>query len=123
MVCLVSRIIDNTHTYQHKVGRAVLHLGNRRHGADDIKSGTRCNLIIWNHNEAYRGKGVNAWDRDRNEVYEVEEGEPHLLYAFHIHMIGIIQTLKHCPSEAALKQKRKPWCPPSGREYEGYKYK
>ena len=65
-----------THTYQHKVGRAVLHLGNRRHGADDIKSGTRCNLIIWNHNEAYRGKGVNAWDRDRNEVYEVEEGEP-----------------------------------------------
>lgn len=30
-----------------EVGRAVLHLGSRRHGADDIESGTRMNLIVW----------------------------------------------------------------------------
>ena len=106
-----------THTYQHKVGRAVLHLGNRRHGADDIKSGTRCNLIIWNHNEAYRGKGVNAWDR--NEVYEVEEGEPSPVCLSYTHDRDYT-NFKALP-EAALKQKRKPWCPPPGREYEGFK--
>jgi len=106
-----------THTFQHKVGRAVLHLGNRRHGADDIKSGTRCNLIIWNHNEAYRGKGVNAWDR-RNEVYEVEKGEPSPVCLSYTHDRDYT-NFKSLP-EAALKQKRKPWCPPPGREYEGY---
>ena len=62
------------HTYHHEVGRAVLHLGNRRHGADDIESGSRSNLIVWNHNHAYRARGVTAWDR--NQEYEVEEGEP-----------------------------------------------
>jgi hypothetical protein len=29
----------HTHTYHHKVGRAILHLGNRRHGADVSNQG------------------------------------------------------------------------------------
>ena len=33
--------------YVHRLGRAVVHLGNRRHGADDIVSGQRVNLIVW----------------------------------------------------------------------------
>ena len=37
------------HTYHHRVGRAVLHLGTHRHGADDIASGERYNLIVWSH--------------------------------------------------------------------------
>ena len=32
---------------QHSLGRAVLHLGRHRHGADDIASGERVNLIVW----------------------------------------------------------------------------
>lgn len=40
--------------YQHKRGRAVIHLGTKRHGADDITEGERNNLIIWNHNLDYR---------------------------------------------------------------------
>ena len=41
--------------YSHKRGYAVIHLGTKRHGADDITSGERNNLIIWNHNYEYRG--------------------------------------------------------------------
>lgn len=40
--------------YQHKRGRAVIHLGSKRHGADDITHGERNNLIIWNYNLDYR---------------------------------------------------------------------
>ena len=39
----------HTHTYRHRVGRAILHLGSHRHGADDIVSGERYNLIVWSH--------------------------------------------------------------------------
>ena len=41
--------------YRHKRGCAVIHLGTKRHGADDITSGERNSLIIWNHNYQYRG--------------------------------------------------------------------
>ncbi|EOD17635.1 hypothetical protein EMIHUDRAFT_243875 [Emiliania huxleyi CCMP1516] len=43
-------------------GRALLHLGSRRHGADDIASGERNNLIVWNQNARRRaapGRYVN----------------------------------------------------------------
>jgi hypothetical protein len=39
----------------HTKGRAILHLGRQRHGADDIESGERMNLILWARNSAYRG--------------------------------------------------------------------
>ena len=39
----------------HEKGRAILHLGRHRHGADDIDSGERINLILWARNSAYRG--------------------------------------------------------------------
>jgi hypothetical protein len=32
-------------------GSCVVHLGEKRHGADDITSGERRNLIIWNTSE------------------------------------------------------------------------
>lgn len=34
------------HVYTHRVGRGVIHLGTHRHGADDIVSGERFNLIM-----------------------------------------------------------------------------
>lgn len=106
----------HTHTYHHKVGRAILHLGNRRHGADDIESGRRCNLIIWNHNYEYRARGVNSWDRDSH--YEREDGSPTLVCLSYTHDRDY-EAYKELP-EAAKKQVRKPWCPPPGYEYEGY---
>ena len=33
--------------YAHVPGVAVLHRGHHRHGAHAIKSGERCNLILW----------------------------------------------------------------------------
>eukprot|EP00978_Attheya_sp_CCMP212_P027142 scaffold90499_cov53-Attheya_sp.AAC.2 len=39
----------------HTRGRAILHLGRHRHGADDISAGERMNLIVWARNSAYRG--------------------------------------------------------------------
>ncbi|KAJ1416800.1 hypothetical protein B484DRAFT_313134, partial [Ochromonadaceae sp. CCMP2298] len=33
--------------HKHTIGTGVLHLGRHRHGADDITSGERCNLIVW----------------------------------------------------------------------------
>jgi hypothetical protein len=40
--------------YQHVVGRGILHLGTRRHGADDIATGERLNLIMWNRCHVFR---------------------------------------------------------------------
>lgn len=37
----------HVHTYTHRLGRAVLHLGTHRHGADNILSGERFSLIMW----------------------------------------------------------------------------
>ena len=34
--------------HRHVKGRAIMHLGHHRHGADDIVSGERYNLIMWN---------------------------------------------------------------------------
>ncbi|CAE7869748.1 ICU11 [Symbiodinium microadriaticum] len=42
------------YTYSHEKGRAVLHLGRQRHGADDIESGERVNFILWSVSEKYR---------------------------------------------------------------------
>mmetsp|Transcript_52962 Transcript_52962/g.119066 ORF Transcript_52962/g.119066 Transcript_52962/m.119066 type:complete len:341 (+) Transcript_52962:69-1091(+) len=42
------------HTYSHQIGRAVIHLGRQRHGADDLESGERLNLILWNTSSEWR---------------------------------------------------------------------
>ena len=47
-----------------EIGRAVLHLGSRRHGADDIENGTRMNLIIWPlalNLGVSKGHGESTW--------------------------------------------------------------
>jgi len=40
--------------HAHRKGRAVFHLGHQRHGADDIETGERFNLIMWNKSSAFR---------------------------------------------------------------------
>ena len=44
----------HTHTYHHVRGRGLIHLGAHRHGADDIVSGERYNLIVWSTNATWR---------------------------------------------------------------------
>jgi hypothetical protein len=43
-----------SHVYTHRIGRAVIHLGRQRHGADDIVSGERLGLILWNTSQPWR---------------------------------------------------------------------
>lgn len=62
------------HTYRHRIGRAIIHLGSHRHGADDIISGERYSLIMWNkgtfrETEAY--KAVHSLN-----LHGADEGEP-----------------------------------------------
>ncbi|EOD13182.1 hypothetical protein EMIHUDRAFT_452053 [Emiliania huxleyi CCMP1516] len=49
-----TRCVRPSSTVILRLSRALLHLGSRRHGADDIASGERNNLIVWNQNARYR---------------------------------------------------------------------
>mmetsp|Transcript_9731 Transcript_9731/g.27222 ORF Transcript_9731/g.27222 Transcript_9731/m.27222 type:complete len:455 (-) Transcript_9731:166-1530(-) len=51
------------HTYQHRRGRAVIHVGRQRHGADNIASGERVNFILWSTSRRYRSS--EAYQRQR----------------------------------------------------------
>ncbi len=103
-----------SHTYYHQVGRAVLHLGSRRHGAEDISSGTRTNLIVWNHNWYYRES--THYKRLRNlEDYQVEQGPPNPLCLSYTHDRDYSRY-----KTMSLEQQGHPWCPPPGKEHKGY---
>ena len=41
-------------TYEHRLGRAVIHAGRHRHGADAITAGERVNLIMWCTSSSFR---------------------------------------------------------------------
>ena len=54
------------HTYAHERGRAVIHLGRQRHGADNIESGERVNFILWSTSKAYRASAAYRSQRMRS---------------------------------------------------------
>jgi hypothetical protein len=45
--------------YHHRLGWCVIHLGRHRHGAAEITSGTRNNLIIWMKSRDFRRDRAN----------------------------------------------------------------
>lgn len=54
------------HTYVHEKGRAVIHLGRHRHGADNIASGERVNFILWSVSGKYRASEAYQQHRLRS---------------------------------------------------------
>lgn len=58
------------HTYQHQKGRAVVHLGRHRHGADNIASGERVNFILWSTSSKYRASEAYKLHRMRSAAAE-----------------------------------------------------
>jgi len=54
------------HTYAHQKGRAVIHLGSHRHGADNIETGERVNFILWSTSESFRSSDVYHKKRMRS---------------------------------------------------------
>lgn len=61
---------------RHAPGRAVIHLGRQRHGADVISAGERVNLIVWARSSAFRAAA--AFGRVDPDGYPraKENGEP-----------------------------------------------
>jgi len=106
------------HTYHHKVGRAVMHLGDRRHGAEDIDEGTRMNWIVWNHNWEYRSSPQYK-QRMTTLAYQAEHLPPSKVCLSYTHDRDYTHFHSELP-KAAEDLHLHPWCPPPGKEYEGY---
>jgi len=98
-----------THCYRHVKGDCVVHLGRRRHGADDITSGERLNLIIWNHNLVFRNSKAYL-ELQQQKRYEREAGPPDIECLSYTHDRDYLQY-KEKPA-AHAKMTRRPWCPP-----------
>jgi len=107
--------------YQHRIGHCVMHLGHRRHGADDITSGERVNLIIWNRNHEYRAtrQHTRFQEHSMETGYEVESGPPDqvCLSFTHDRDYGVFKSY----SPKSLRHKGHGWCPPPHAEYAGFR--
>ena len=101
------------HTYTHRLGRAVIHRGTQRHGADDIVAGQRLNLIIWNHNSDFRRSPQHA---ERQLYYAREGGPPHPTCMSYTHDKDWAQVRGAYPQGKEAMRGRG-WCPPRGKEH------
>ena len=109
-----------THTYHHEIGRAILHLGSRRHGAENILKGTRQNLIVWNHNFAYRASERYHQKQHHMSQYQKEERQPDRICLSYTHDRDYTKY-KSIPENIQKKNIHfHGWCPPQGKEYDGY---
>lgn len=68
----------NVCVLEHKPGRAFLHLGRQRHGADDIEAGERYNLIVWARSSAFRGAAAFGHVPPDGYPKLDEAAEPHV---------------------------------------------
>lgn len=100
--------------YAHVKGQCVVHLGRKRHGADDIASGERLNLILWNQSSYYR-----ASDEYKNPDYEKENGPPDAVCVSYTHDRDY-GNFKPYPKDKT-QFKGRGWCPPTHAEYKGFK--
>jgi len=97
-----------SYQYNHVPGRAVLHLGTRRHGADDIYTGTRRNLIVWSHNLEYRASDAYV---KRMYNYEKEQGPPDVRCLSYTHDRDY-NAYKNYPPGVTKDNAQRAWCPP-----------
>jgi hypothetical protein len=106
-----------SYKYGHRVGRAVVHLGRRRHGADEILTGERLNLIVWCTNSAFR-KSRQYTDLQSQRRYEAEAAapDPECLSYTHDRDFLIFRQ----PTAEQAKMRRTPWVPPHSSAYPGY---
>eukprot|EP00927_Polykrikos_kofoidii_P035619 TRINITY_DN30172_c0_g1_i1.p1 TRINITY_DN30172_c0_g1~~TRINITY_DN30172_c0_g1_i1.p1 ORF type:complete len:520 (-),score=91.39 TRINITY_DN30172_c0_g1_i1:159-1718(-) len=102
-------------TYRHVRGSCVVHLGRKRHGADDITSGERLNLILWNHSTVYR-----ETDEYTKPPYKTEDGPPDVVCVSYTHDRDF-GNYKEYPEGKEEKFKGRGWCPRPTFEYEGFK--
>jgi hypothetical protein len=102
---------------------------SQRHGADEIASGERHNLILWSKNEVYR---ESALFEQAMRSYHPEHAPPHPLCLSHTHDRDFLAFREYpegtnpyrnlflqSESEGGGKQVSLPWCPPTRLGYEG----
>ena len=99
--------------YHHVVGRAVVHLGRQRHGADDIASGHRMNLIVWTRNRTWRRSWGHVAPLMQLE-YERESGKPSPVCMSFTHDVDWEQVKGPRPRGTFM-----PWCPPEFARFAG----
>lgn len=92
------------HLYSHKKGRAVIHLGRQRHGADSISSGERMNLIMWARSSAFRCAAVNGTVLPEGFPRLTEDGTPDRLCLSRANDQDYVQQLQRITAEAATAQ-------------------
>lgn len=102
------------HAYQHKKGTCLCHLGRHRHGADDVVSGQRRNLIIWNTNPCYRGTREYLGLRPHFFLeYNRESAPPDKLCVSVTHDRDAAEVLGKGKGGANVEA----WCPPAGAAF------
>ena len=103
-------------SYSHQKGTAVVHLGRQRHGAMNIESGERVNLIIWNKSLPYRSlQKSNALV----SLYPKEDGPPDEICLSMTHDRDWDLYGDKGKTRDVDQQQHKPWCPPAGKEHDG----
>jgi len=107
--------------FHHVKGSMVVHLGRQRHGACEITSGERLNLIIWNKNQIWR-MSKNQKNILSEQKYSKEGGPPDLRCL----------SYTHDKDYAFFKKKKVPdhidadkvqfagWCPPEHAWYDEF---
>jgi len=103
-----------SHTYEHVVGRGLLHLGRRRHGSDDLTEGRRLNLVMWNYNRGYRQS--EAYFR---RSYRAESRPPDAECVSYTHDRDYEQIRGAYP-RGQEHNAAKAWCPPPLARYPGF---
>ena len=98
----------------HRVGRCLIHLGRLRHGADDITSGERQNLIIWMRSTEFR-----LSEQYTSPPYEAESSPPDevCLSFTHDRDFGIFKKY----TKRNVQSQGRGWCPPRSKEYPNFK--
>jgi hypothetical protein len=110
-------------SFNHAKGTCIVHLGKQRHGACNILTGERINLIIWNKSLQYRSlqKSLTLY-----QLYPKEESKPDLICLSHTHDRDYHLYEGHPgvgsgtnSSASSANSNMRPWCPPKGKEHEG----
>ena len=94
------------YNYSHVLGSCIVHRGRHRHGADDIHTGERINLIVWNHNSLFR-----QTDEYRKLQFVDEVQKPD---AVCLSMTHDRDYEKYATKDSKKRSKLKGWYPPKG---------
>lgn len=114
--CGINGEPDHRHfrtAYQHQLGYAVMHRGRHRHGAEDITAGERMNLVVWSYSYNYRHS------KESVKVHQKEASKPDERCVSYTHDRDF-GRYKVWPTGKKERFMGRGWCPPRGKEYDGF---